>query len=348
MNGPYAFHLHLVAWLAIAAIGVAYAGAARHLPVAAKPGTRPTRRQYGYLAGGLLALAVALTWPVADLAAHWSLTALIVQRLLLILAAAPLLLLALPAPLMATLTRPAPVDRALEVLTRPVVAVVVFTGLAVDTLLVPAVAAQASSGTVRAVVDVVLLFAGMVLWGPVLRHIPGASRPTPVGLAVYLFVQSILPGFPSFIYVFAHHPLYGAFSHPVFGLSAVDNQQLAGIVAKVATLPVLWTVAWVALTRAAREDATGTETAVLTWAEVERQFERAERRQKRGPPRHPRLVSPIPRIGIWPAAGALNGGPGTDPAAHDPPVTDPPGPSASGPRSGPGAPDLPGDATDPP
>ncbi len=125
-------------------------------------------------------------------------------------------------------------------------AVVVFTVIAVGTLLTPVVAAQASSAVVRGVVDVVLLLGGMVLWGPVLRHIPGASRPSPVGLAAYLFVQSVVPGFPSVIYVFARHPLYPAFAHAhaAIGLSAVGDQQLAGVVAKVATLPVLWSVAW--------------------------------------------------------------------------------------------------------
>ncbi len=84
----------------------------------------PTRRQLRCLAGALVALALALTWPLADLAAHWSLTALVVQRLLLTLGAAPLLLLAMPSPLLAALTRPAPLDACLETLTRPVVAVV--------------------------------------------------------------------------------------------------------------------------------------------------------------------------------------------------------------------------------
>jgi cytochrome c oxidase assembly factor CtaG len=324
VTGPYAFHLHLVAWIVVVAIGVAYIVAVRRISRTSQPGTTPTRRQWWCLAAGLVTLAVALTWPVADLAAHWSLTALLVQRLLLILAAAPLLLLAMPAPLIAAFTRPAPVDRALEVLTRPVVAVVVFTVIAVGTLLIPVVAAQTSSGIVRAVVDAVLLFGGVVLWGPVLRHIPGASRPTAVGLAAYLFVQSVVPGFPSVIYVFAHHPLYPAFAHAhvAIGLSAVADQQVAGVVAKVATLPVLWTVAYVALTRAAREDAIGSDTAVLTWAEVERQLQRAERRQKRGPDRRPRRPSPIPRP--WNTAGP-------DAGATSPPPTselpgDPPGP----------------------
>jgi cytochrome c oxidase assembly factor CtaG len=263
---------------------------------------------------------VALTWPVADLAAHWSLTALLFQRLLLTLAAAPLLVLALPSPLIAALTRPAPVDRALEVLTRPVVAVVVFTAIAVGTLLPPAVAAQASSGGVRFAVDVVLLFGGAVLWGPVLRHIPGASRPSPVGLAVYLFVQSVVPGFPSVIYVFSHHSLYPVFAHAhaAIGLSPVGDQQLAGVMAKVATLPVLWSVAWVALARGARQDTVGADTTVLTWAEVERQLERAERAEKRGPRRHPRRVSPIPRVSYWT-------GPDATATAAPPPPSERPG-----------------------
>jgi cytochrome c oxidase assembly factor CtaG len=324
VTDPYAFHLHLVAWIVVVAVGVVYVMAVRWVSRTSLPGTTPTSRQWWCLAGGLVTLAVALTWPVADLAAHWSLTALLVQRLLLILAAAPLLLLALPAPLIAALTRPAPVDRALEVLTRPVVAVVVFTVIAVGTLLIPVVAAQTSSGIVRAVVDAVLLFGGVVLWGPVLRHIPGASRPTAVGLAAYLFVQSVVPGFPSVIYVFARHPLYPAFAHAhaAIGLSAVADQQVAGVVAKVATLPVLWTVAYVALTRAARQDAIGSDNAVLTWAEVERQLQRAERREKQGPARRPRRPSPIPRP--WNTPGPDFGATSGPPTSELP--GDPPGP----------------------
>jgi cytochrome c oxidase assembly factor CtaG len=330
VTGPYAFHFHTAAWLAIVAVGVTYAIAVRRPSPTSRPDTTPSRRQWWYLAGGLVALAVALTWPVADLAAHWSLTALLVQRLLLTLVAAPLLLLAVPAALIAAVTRPAPVDRALEVLTRPVVAVVVFTVITVGTLVTPAVAAQASSGVVRAVVDVILLFGGAVLWGPVLRHIPGASRPSPVGLAVYLFVQSVIPGFPSVIYVFARHPFYPAFAHAhaAIGLTSLDDQELAGVLAKVATLPVLWSVAWLALTRAARDDAAGADTGVLTWTEVERQLERAERQETRGPRRHPRGVAPIPRMGNAPGpGGTASGGTGSvgTESASGPPTAERPG-----------------------
>ncbi len=287
MGDPWAFRLHPFAWLAIATLALAYALAVRHLGLRSGPRTLPTHRQLRFLAGGLLSLVLALTWPLADLAAHWSLTALVVQRLLLTLAAAPLLLLAMPSPLLAALTRPAAVDACLETLTRPVVAVVTFSVVAVGTLLTPAVAAQASSAWWRALTDVALLLAGAVLWGPVLRHIPGAHRTVPVAVAAYLFIQSVIPTFPAIIYVFARHPLYDAFGnvHVAFGISPLVDQQLAGVVAKVATLPVLWSAAWVALMRAQRVEnaaADGDDGEPLTWAEVERQLERAERAERKG------------------------------------------------------------------
>ena len=175
-GGPYAFHFHTAAWLVIVALGVGYGVVVRRLARSTVPiGTMPTRRQWWYLAGGLVTLALALTWPVADLAAHWSLTALVVQRLLITLAAVPLLMLAVPAPLFAAVTRPAAIDRVLEVLTRPPIAVATFTVVAVGTLLTPVVATQATSPAVRGAVDALLVVGGVVLWGPVLRHIPGAS-----------------------------------------------------------------------------------------------------------------------------------------------------------------------------
>jgi hypothetical protein len=121
---------------------------------------------------------------------------------------------------------------------------------------------------------------------------------------VYLFVQSIVPGFPAVIYVFARHPLYPAFAHAhaAIGLSPVGDQELAGVVAKMATIPVLWSVAWVALARAQREDADGADSTTLTWAEVERHLERSERLERRRA-LHPRRERHPgrPRVG-WPPA----------------------------------------------
>jgi putative membrane protein len=256
--------------------------------VVARGDYRPTRRQRFEFAVAIAALLIAGSWPLEDLAAHWSLTALVLQRLLLVLVAAPMLLVSIPAALAARLTKPRALDALLAFLSRPPVAVIVFTAVAVGTLLTPAVAAQSSSPGARSALDALLLLSGLVLWSPVITSLPGSSRPSPLARAVYLFVQSIIPGFPSVIFIFAHHPLYPAFAHvhEAFRLSPLVDQQLAGIIAKVATLPVLWTVAWFALSEALRSDREGIDTETLTWAEVQRQLERAERAERAGA-RHP-------------------------------------------------------------
>ena len=273
--GPWSPEFHPVTLAIVVVLIASYVFGARGV-------SRPTVKQRWAFAGAVAALLVAGSWPLEDLAAHWSLTALVLQRLLLVLVAAPMLLVSIPAPLAAKLTRPTWIDAVLAYVSRPLVAVVVFTSVAFGTLLTPAVAVQTSNPGARIGLDALLFLSGIVLWAPVMKTLPGTSRPSPLGRAVYLIVQSVVPGFPSIIFIFAHHPLYPGFSHvhEVFHLTPLVDQQLAGVVAKVATLPVLWSVAWVALGEAQRSDREGIDTETLTWAEVQRQLERVERAEK--------------------------------------------------------------------
>lgn len=301
---PWAFHPDPVAWAMVAGAGAAFVWSTRR--AARRAGDPPPfdRRRTLRFAVALAALTVAVSWPVAGLAAHWSLTALLLQRLLLTMVVAPLLLLAATPRLLAVTSSAPALDDVLATLTRPVVAVVVFTAVAVGSLVPAAVQAQSSSPPVRGAIDAALVAAGMVLWGPVLRHIPGGSRPGPVGVAAYLFVQSVVPGFPSVLYVFARHPFYSVFdrSHAAIGLAPLNDQQLAGIIGKVGTLPVLWTVAWIVLARAQHAETSGVDPDPWHWLDVERRLRRAERRQAQGRP--PRALRP-------PVAG-----PGTVPVVY--------------------------------
>jgi cytochrome c oxidase assembly factor CtaG len=273
---PWAFHPHPATWSVVAALGAAYAfGVRRHGPA--------TRRQVVATSGGLLLLLVALTWPLADMAAHSSLTALVVQRLLLLLAVPPLLVTGLPPALMARLTRPPAVDWILRRCARPPIAVVIVTVIAVATLVTGAVEAEGSLPWVRGVLDVALLGAGFALWTPVLHELPGTDRPSAIGRAGYLIVQSILPSFLAVVWIFARHPLYPHFAHgpEIFGVSALMDQQLAGFVAKFTTIAALWTVAFVALGRAQQAVSSGSDPDPLLWSDVERHLERAERLERR-------------------------------------------------------------------
>ena len=242
-------------------------------------------RQKLLFLGGVVLLAGALTWPLGDLASHWLLLALVLQRLLLTLAVPPLLVLGTPRPIIARLTRPAAVDAVLRVAVRPVPAVAIVTVVAVGTLTVGAVSLAAHSVVARTVIQLLVLASGFVLWAPVLTELPGIQRLSSLGRGGYLIVQSIVPSFLSIVWIFARHPLYAPFTYPgkIAGMTPLLDQELAGFLAKLSTIAVLWTVAFVIMTRAQTADTAGRDTDPLVWSDVEREIERADRRDRRQP-----------------------------------------------------------------
>jgi len=135
-----------------------------------------------------------------------------------------------------------------------------------------------------------VLGSGFVLWAPVLTELPGAPQLSALGRGGYLIAQSIVPSFLSIVWIFARHSLYPTYTHTgkVVGLSPLLDQQLAGFLAKLSTIAVLWTVAFVIMTRAQTAETTGQDAEPLMWSDVEREIQRAERRQRRqgspGPP----------------------------------------------------------------
>ena len=274
--GALDWHLHVV-WLL--ALGVLIGAYAR---VTTRPGTTASGRQRGLFAIGTVVLALAVTWPLADLAAHWLLVALVVQRLLLTLVVPPLLVLGTPRAVLARLTRPAAVDAVLRVVVRPVPAILLVTVVAVGTLTTGAVGLAARSEAARVALELVVLGSGFVLWAPVLSELPGVPRLSALGRGGYLVVQSIVPSFLSVVWIFARHPLYAPFAHSgtVIGMKPLLDQQLAGFVAKLGTIAVLWTVAFVVMTRSEVSEGAGEEGEPLMWSDVEREIERAERRSR--------------------------------------------------------------------
>ena len=62
-------------------------------------------------------------------------------------------------------------------------------------------------------------------------------------------------------------------------MSPLLDQQLAGFVAKLSTIAVLWSVAFVIMTRAESADDAGRDEPLM-WSDVEREIERADRRER--------------------------------------------------------------------
>ncbi len=282
---PWAPHLHPGTWAVLVAGAVAVGLGHRRLHHRAAHPVPWTGGERARFAVALGVSGLALGWPLADLAAHWSLTALVTQRVLLVLAVAPLLLLGLPYDVVQWLTRPAPVDALLTRLARPVTAVVVVTVVAVASMAPPLVAAQAASPWARAALDVAAVAAGLVLWLPVLGRVPGLVRPRPVARVGYLVVQAVVPAFLSFVYILAARPFYPAFAgaHAAIGLRALNDQQVAGFVSKLGFLAVLLPAAAVVLSRTRESDERFGPDDPLVWADVERHFERLDRQGARDP-----------------------------------------------------------------
>jgi putative membrane protein len=272
------WHLHLVWLLVVVALIATYLWAT-------SGSTSATGRQRFLFVSGAVLLGLAVTWPLADVAAHWLLVALVLQRLLLTLAVPPLLVLGTPRPLLVRLTRPVVVDAVLRVVVRPIPAIAIVTVIAVGTLTTGAVSWAAGSSVAQAVLEVVVLASGFVLWAPVLHELPGAPKLSALGRGAYLIVQSIVPSFLSIVWIFARHPLYAPFAHPGSGkvadLSPLLDQELSGFVAKLGTIFVLWTVAFVVMTRGETAAAAGRDAEPLVWSDVEREIERADRDDRR-------------------------------------------------------------------
>jgi cytochrome c oxidase assembly factor CtaG len=281
---PFDWHLHLAWLLALPVLIGAY------LWATGRAGWGASRRQRVFFCTGVVVLVLAVSWPLGDLASHWLLLALVLQRLLLMLAVPPLLVLGTPRPVIARLTRPPAIDAVLRVVVRPLPAVAIVTVVAVGTLTTGAVSLALHSDVARVLIELVVLAAGFVLWAPVLTELPGTPRLSPLGRGGYLIVQSIVPSFLSIVWIFARHPLYPSFSHDgkVLGLTPLLDQQLAGFLAKLSTIAVLWTVAFVIMTRAQAVESGEGEPDPLLWSDVQRELERADRRERRqrtpGPP----------------------------------------------------------------
>jgi len=322
---PLAWEPHLLTWGVLVVMAVAILLGHRRLTAASAHPIPWPRKQVLQLAGAGVALAVALTWPLADLAAHWSLTALVVQRLILLLVVSPLLLLGLPYDIVQWATRPVLVDSLLLRLQRPPVAIITVTVLVVGSMTPLFVHAESTSFLARGALAGLVVVAGLVLWLPVIGRIPGIPRLKPVVRFGYLVAQAVIPAFLSFIYIFSVHPLYHEFSRSrqAIGLRPLFDQQIAGFASKLSMLLVLLSVGGVVLARAPLDEGEFVTDDPLVWADVQRQFERADRSGS-GP-------VPEPAGGPPPTDGREAGG---QPAAEEPTGAEGPPPVEGLPRTG--------------
>ncbi|MEX0833702.1 MAG: cytochrome c oxidase assembly protein [Actinomycetota bacterium] len=233
------WHAHPDVWLLLGAVLFAYLLAwRRHGPDAEK------RRKVTLFSLGMAALFLAAEWPIHDLAEGYLYSVHMVQHLLLTLVAAPLILAGTPAWMVRPLIRNRSVKRVMRFLTRPLVALVAFNGVLLASHWPEVVELTVRSHPAHFLAHVVLLGSAVLMWWPVFSPLPELPGISPPGQMLYLFLQSLAPTIPASFLTFGSSPLYKIYETfpQIWGISAISDQRMAGLIMKIAGGLILWGV----------------------------------------------------------------------------------------------------------
>ena len=240
------FTLHPDVFLVVGAIAVGYVTALTRLgPRLAPAGTEvATRFQRTCFALGTFAILLASGWPIHDLAEGYMYSVHMVQHLMYTMVAAPLLLLGTPAWLARWVLRPRWLFSTVRSLSRFLPAIVTFNVVIVVTHWPAFVDLTLRSAVVHFLAHTVLLLSAFLIWMPILSPLPEIPRLAPISRMVFLFLQTIVPTVPASFLTFGEHPLYRRYEllPKLWGLSALDDQLIAGLIMKIAAGLLLMTL----------------------------------------------------------------------------------------------------------
>lgn len=224
---------------------------------AVRKGPRPVDRQkFALFVLGMVAFWVASDWPLGVLGAGYMASAHMAQFLLYTLVCAPLLLLGTPEWMARRFV--GFVRRPMLWLGRsPLVAAVIYNVILMATHAPGTVEVLRRSQWGSFAMDIAWVVAGLVLWLPVISPLP-EGRVKPIwGRMLYLFgATALVAVIPASMLTFSTTPVYAIYelAPRVFGLTAREDQQIAGILMKLATIPIVWGTIGVLWYRWSREE----------------------------------------------------------------------------------------------
>lgn len=193
---------------------------------------------------GMLVFWLASDWPLGTLGAGYLASAHMTQFLLYTLVAAPLVLLGMPSWLFVEiLDRTRLRSLAVRLGRSVVVAGAIYNLVLISTHAPGTVEALRTSQFGSFAMDILWVIAGLVLWLPVLSPLPEGQARSPWAKMGYLFLTtSVVAVIPASFLTFTQTPIYGIYelAPRVTGLTAIEDQQLAGIIMKIATIPIIW------------------------------------------------------------------------------------------------------------
>lgn len=213
----------------------------RYLPDGAAVASRFQVTCFGLGAFGML---LAAEWPMHDLAEGYMYSVHMVQHLLLTMVVAPLLLLGTPGWMVRWLLRPAWLFRSVRWLARFVPALILFNVVIVLVHWPAMVDLTLRSGLAHFLAHVVLVLSAFIIWMPVVSPLPEIPRLVAPLRMAFLFLQAVVPTIPASFLTFGSHPLYRRYESlpKLWGISALDDQLIAGLIMKIGAGLLLWSL----------------------------------------------------------------------------------------------------------
>ncbi len=273
---PWTFHAHPDVWLLIVTLVAGYALALRVLAPGHAPADRPaaTTRELGLYGAGVAVLWLGADWPIHDLSEGYLFSVHMVQHMIFSLVAPPLLLMGTPRWLLRALLSPPGVMRVVKVLTRPLVALVVFNAYVAVSHWPDLVDLALRVEAVHLVMHTVLVTTSFMMWWPVVGRLPELPQLSPPSKMLYLFLQSVLPTVPASFLTFAERPIYRFYeSVPHPWIDALTDSRISGLIMKLGGGALLWGIIAVLFFQWSAREEQPEPRDEMEWDDFERELE---------------------------------------------------------------------------
>ncbi len=243
---PWRFQSNIEVYLLVAFLIGAYVYMVREIgPKAVAPGEPVITRRHLYcFIGAMLLLFTASTWPIHQIGEDYLYSAHMLQHMMLSYFLPPLVLLATPEWLLRVLVGNGATYRVVHFLTRPVVAGVLFNGMVMVLHIPGVVNTSTENAALHFTLHLLVVVLSVLMWMPVVGPLPELQM-KPGGKMLYLFLMSVVPTVPSTWLAMAEGPVYRHYGDQpvrVWNVSAIDDQQVAGLIMKVGGGLFIWTI----------------------------------------------------------------------------------------------------------
>ena len=219
-------------------------------------GEPANRWQITAYVASVVILFVSLTGPIHDLSDYFLFSAHMVQHMLLMMVVPPLMLLGLPAWLIRPALKLPGVTALARFLTKPLVAFAIYNVVFVVWHFPFMYNAALENHDVHIIQHLMFITTATMMWWPVINPLPELmTMPGPVQI-LYLFAIGLPASVVSAFIALSEevvYPFYGA-APRVFDITAVEDQQLGGMIMWVPGMILLWTAITIVFFRWARRE----------------------------------------------------------------------------------------------